>query len=120
MPEKSKGFWDWTLFITEHIFLSMAIFSAVIAILVFFFRKRLRKYKPIDMGIFKKLERWTSPLMTRLMLFFTFLGMHTFLIPANLILLFYFLLIHRQTDFALRVLVISLSSLVLMILLKNL
>ena len=54
------------------------------------------------------------------MLFITFLGKHQFLIPANLILIFYFLLVKRQNWFSIRVITIAMSSLALMLLLKQL
>ena len=54
------------------------------------------------------------------MLFITFLGKHQFLVPANLLLIFYFLLIQNQNWFSIRILTIALSSLVLMLLLKYL
>jgi len=54
------------------------------------------------------------------MLFITFLGRAEFLIPANLILIFFFLFVTKQNWFSIRVLTIALSSLVLMVLLKNL
>lgn len=54
------------------------------------------------------------------MLFVTFLGNHKFLIPANLLLIFYFLFAAHQNWFSIRVLTIALSSLALMLLLKTL
>ena len=54
------------------------------------------------------------------MLFFTFLGNHQFLIPANLILIFYSLVGLHQNWFFIRVLTIALSSLALMLVLKYL
>ena len=54
------------------------------------------------------------------MLFITFLGKHQFLIPANLILIFYFVVITKQNWFSIRVITIAISSLVLMLLLKQL
>ena len=54
------------------------------------------------------------------MLFITFLGKHQFLIPANLILIFFFLLVKKQNWFSIRVITIAISSLVLMLLLKQL
>lgn len=54
------------------------------------------------------------------MLFITFLGKHQFLIPANLILIFYFIVVKKQTWFSIRVITIAISSLVLMLLLKQL
>ena len=53
------------------------------------------------------------------MLFITFLGKHQFLIPANLLLIFYFAVKH-QNWFSIRIITIALSSLVLMFLLKYL
>ena len=55
-----------------------------------------------------------------IMTFITFLGTHLFLIPANLILIFYFLLVKKQNWFSIRVITIAISSLVLMLLLKQL
>ena len=112
--------WEITLFIVAEVFLSLAIFSAAVAILVFLVRKPMRKYKPIDLAIFDKIKPSVNPDRNSLMLFFTFLGKHQFLIPANLILIFYFLFVARQTWFSIRILTISLSSLLLMLLLKRL
>ena len=109
-----------TLLIIAETLLSMVLFAAVIGILVFLIRSRVRKYKPIDVGIFDRLQPWVSPAMNRVMLAITFLGTHTFLIPANLFLIFYFLLARHQNWFSIRVITIALSSLVLMFLLKYL
>lgn len=100
--------------------LSLALFATIIVILVFLIRTPIRKYKSIDLAIFDKLHPWTSPFKNRIMLFFTFLGSHLFLIPANLLLIFYFLFAVHQTWFSIRVLTIALSSLALMFLLKYL
>ena len=54
------------------------------------------------------------------MLFITSLGNHRFLVPANLLLIGYFLFVKHQTWFSIRVLTIALSSLVLMLFLKAL
>lgn len=112
--------WQLTLFIITAILLSLALFAVCIAILVFLVRDRVRKYKPVDMGIFERLNKWVSPALSRWMVAITFLGKHQFLIPANLLLIFYFLLIERQNWFSIRVAAISLSSLVLMFALKAL
>jgi len=87
---------------------------------VFLVRKPMRRYKSIDMAIFDKIKPSVNPDRNVVMLFFTFLGKHQFLIPANLILIFYFLFVARQTWFSIRILTISLSSLLLMLLLKRL
>ena len=52
------------------------------------------------------------------MQFITFLGTHTFLIPANLVLIGYFLFIRRHRWYSIKVVAISLSSTAMMFLLK--
>lgn len=89
-------------------------------ILVFILRKPLKKYKRIDLGIFDGLQARVNPVRNKWMLFITFLGRAEFLIPANLLLIFFFLFITRQNWFSIRVLTTALSSLVLMLLLKKL
>jgi undecaprenyl-diphosphatase len=100
--------------------LSLVLFISVITILVFLIRKPLRKYKPFDLAVFDRLQSWTSPERNKFMLFITFLGNHKFLIPANLLVIFYFLFAVHQSWFSIRVLTIALSSLILMLLLKAL
>ena len=117
---ESMNFWEITLFIVAEVLLSLSIFSAAVVILVFLVRKPMRKYRPIDLAIFDRIKPSVNPDRNSLMLFFTFLGKHQFLIPANLILIFYFLFLSRQTWYSIRVLTIALSSLLLMLLLKRL
>jgi undecaprenyl-diphosphatase len=70
--------------------------------------------------IFDKIKPFANDMNNKIMLFITFLGKHQFLIPANLILIFYFLLVTKQNWFSIRVITIAISSLVLMLLLKQL
>jgi membrane-associated phospholipid phosphatase len=118
MQVPALSFWNIAMLITAQTIVSLLLFSLAIAILVFLLRKPLRKYKPIDLAVFDKLEPITGPQQNRIMLFITFLGKHQFLIPANLLLIFYFLLIRHQNWFSIRIGTIALSSLLLMFLLK--
>ena len=113
-------FWKGLLLVLAVTIFSMIIIAGVLAILVFFIRKPLRQYKHIEMKVFEKLATHTSRLRNRIILFITFLGSHLFLIPANLVLLAFFLFIRRYSWFSIRVAVIALSSLALMLLLKYL
>ena len=119
MPEESMHFWEISILIIAETLLSLSLFAAVIGILVFLIRKPIRKYKPIDLAIFEKIKPSISPVKNSIMLFITFLGKHQFLIPANLLLIFYFVVKH-QNWFSIRIITIALSSLVLMFLLKYL
>jgi undecaprenyl-diphosphatase len=56
----------------------------------------------------------------QVMLFFTYLGRHEFLIPANLILIAYFLFFKKHSWYSIKVPAIALSSLALMFGLKHL
>jgi undecaprenyl-diphosphatase len=117
-PEISSG--RLILLLTMHIIVSLIIFIAAIAVLVFTVRRPMRRYKPLDLAVFDRMQAWPNPRRNRFMMAITFLGKHQFLIPANLLLIFYFLWVARQTWLSIRVLAISLSSLVLMLLLKAL
>ena len=119
-PAQYTGFWDKAALVTAGIVISLLLFTALISILVFIVRPHVRRYKPKDLAIFETLDKWTSNAMNRFMLLITFLGKHQFLIPANLLLIFFFLFIRRQTWFSIRVGAIALSSLALMLILKNL
>ena len=120
MPGNKPMFWDATALVVSEILLSLILFATVIGILVFSIRPHVRKYKPADLRVFERLNVLVSPATNRLMLFITLLGKHQFLIPANLLLIFFFLFIYPQTWFSIRVAAIALSSLALMFLLKYL
>jgi membrane-associated phospholipid phosphatase len=113
-------FWKEFLFLSLQLLFSILLFIVLIATVVFSFRPALRQYKSKDLSVFEKLENYTGPRHNRFFLFITFLGKHQFLIPANLLLLGYFIFIRSNTEFSIRIAAIALSSLVLMILMKKL
>ena len=106
------------LLLAAQIIGSLILFSAVIAALVFTVRKPMRRYKPLDLAVFDRLQKLPNARRNRFMVAITFLGTHKFLVPANLLLIFYFLAVARQTWLSIRVLAIGLSSLILMLFLK--
>ena len=114
------GAWEITTLIIGEVLLTLATFSVIIALIVFSIRKPIRRHKPIDMMIFDKIKPGVSTVNNKIMLFITFLGKHQFLIPANLFLIIYFIAVKKQTWFSIRVITIAISSLVLMLLLKQL
>ena len=115
-----KHFWHDFFLISAHILLSLLIFIIIISIIVFLSRKSLRQFKHMDLWVFDKVSRIENKALTQFMLFITFLGKHQFLIPANLIVLLYFLFIRHHSWLSVQVAAISLSSLLLMIILKKL
>ncbi len=71
-----------------------------------------------DLKAFSLLSIYVSDVNTDVMQFFTFLGTHTFLIPANLILSAYFLFVKKHRWYSIEVPVVAISSLLVMLFLK--
>lgn len=93
---------------------------ALIAFIVIVRHIFVMKDEHFDDRVFIYLSSLVSPRNNGIMLFFTDLGKHTFLIPANIALIIFFLFIRRHRWYSIKVPAIALSSLALMFLLKNL
>lgn len=95
----------------------------LIAMLVFIYLVKrvfiLHNYD-FDQKVFSFLGRHVSDVNSNVMLLITYMGTHYFLIPANIILIIYFLFIKRHKWHSIKVPAISLSSLILMFVLKML
>ena len=76
------------------------------------------KKETFDLDAFNFLAHRVSNVNTDVMQLFTFLGTHTFLIPANLTLVAYFLFIRKHRWYSIKIPVVALSSLLLMFFLK--
>ena len=72
-----------------------------------------------DFAVFRFVEPYVSEMNTQIMNSITFLGAHQFLIPANLILIAYFLFIKKHRWYSIKVPVVSIGSLLVMMGLKN-
>jgi membrane-associated phospholipid phosphatase len=73
-----------------------------------------------DFIVFDKLENFVSVPATSFMQFITFFGNHKFLIPANLVLIVYFLFIKKHRWYSIKVPVIAIGGVLLMFILKQL
>lgn len=92
-----------------------AALLAFIGIAKMIFKERKETF---DLRTFNFLARHVNNINTDVMQFFTFLGTHTFLIPANLVLIAFFLFIKKHRWYSISVPVVALSSLLLMFILK--
>jgi undecaprenyl-diphosphatase len=72
-----------------------------------------------DFLVFDKIQNWVSPGATRFMQFITFFGNHKFLIPANVVLIFYFLFIRKHRWYSIKIPVIAIGGVSIMLLLKQ-
>lgn len=97
----------------------MVVFTGVVASLVFLIRPRMRRHKQTDLAIFDLVKQHTNDRNTRILSGITKMADHRFLVPANLVLIAYFLLIRRRSWFSIRVAAVALSSLLLMFAFKR-
>ncbi|RYF86243.1 MAG: phosphatase PAP2 family protein, partial [Chitinophagaceae bacterium] len=101
--------------------LIIALFLVALLSLAYLIRNVIVLHKTnFDQKVFAFLQSYVSERNNDIMLFFTFLGTHKFLIPANLSLIAYFLFIKKHKWYSIKVPAIALSSLGLMFGLKHL
>jgi len=103
--------------------MAIVISLLVCALVVFILITRrifVQHQTTFDTRVFNYLQAHVNERNNEVMLFFTFLGSHQFLIPANLVLIGYFLFIKKRKWFSIKIPAIALSSLGLMFLLKHL
>lgn len=102
----------------EMLVLTAAFFISLIGFSYLAKEVFIDKDKGFDDRVFRWAARLVSARNNDVMQAITFLGTHKFLIPANLLLTFYFLVIRRHKWYSIKVAAISLSSTMMMLLLK--
>jgi membrane-associated phospholipid phosphatase len=113
-----KIFSEIKLFSLE-IFVLVAIFSIALTAFITIARMVFEgKTQNFDNRLLTFISGYVTNINTGVMQVFTFLGTHTFLIPANLLLTAWFLFIKKRRWHSIRVPSIALSSLLLMFILK--
>ena len=118
--ENGNGSWNMAGKVSSGLIIHLAMFTGAMAGVIFLIRPAMRKHKKIDLKIFDLVKAHTNERNTRIMSFFTFFGTHQFFIPANLSLLFYFIVVKKRSWFSVRTVSIAISSLLMMFLLKYL
>jgi membrane-associated phospholipid phosphatase len=112
----------WAAIALLSVEMTIVVLLFIVALLAFIYITRrifvLNKTK-LDESVFAYLKNHVSERNNDVMQFFTFLGTHEFLIPANLLLIAYFLFIKKHKWYSIKVPAIALSSLGLMFLLKH-
>ena len=103
----------------ELIIVLILFICALTVFTVLAYRILQLKNEGFDFFIFDKTTTFVTETFTRFMLFITFFGNHKFLIPANLLLVIYFLFIKKHTWYSIKVPVIAIGGVLLMLLLKQ-
>lgn len=115
-----KGWAELALLSAEMIAVLIIFIVSLIAFILITRHVFILKDEQLDYRVFDFLRSQVSPGRNDLMLFFTFLGTHIFLIPANLVLIVYYLFIKKHRWYSIKIPVIAITSLLLMFILKNL
>ena len=112
---KTKKPW-YSILTTELLIVLLLLFALIIfiyAIRMVFILESLQ----FDDNVFNAVKPYISPGTTKAMLIITFLGKHNLLIPLNFVLILFFIY-RKERWFATRIAALSLSSLLLMFMLK--
>ena len=115
-----KKFWATLTLLSLELIVVLIVFFIALFGFVFIARMIFLDHRQdIDLNVFAFLATRVNNVNTSVMQAFSFLGTHYFLIPANLILVLYFLFIKKHRWYSIKAPVISLSSMLLMFLLKQ-
>ena len=121
LSARVKKLWASAALLSAEMILIVSVFAFSLFLFAYLIRRVIVLQRTgFDEKVFELLQPYVSDSNNRLMLFFTFLGTHNFLIPANLLLIAYFLFIKKHRWYSIKVPAIGLSSLGLMFGLKYL
>ena len=115
-----KKFWASVALLSVEMIVIMAIFFASLITFVFIVRRIfLLQNEELDNKVFDFVRPYISDTNTQLMNFITFFGKHEFLIPANLLLIAYFLFLKKHKWYSIKIPAVAISSLLIMFGLKR-
>jgi undecaprenyl-diphosphatase len=116
---KIKRFFAAFALLSIELLIILVLFCACIVIFaVTAYRIFLLKKDDLDLSVFNFLSAHVSARHTQIMEVITFLGDHHFLIPANLVLISYFLFVQKHKWYSISIPVVALGGVSLMFLLK--
>lgn len=118
--KKIKKFWAGLALLSAEVVVVSTLLGGAVVLFVYMVRRVfVLQNNRFDEQIFRALDPYITETNNKIMLAITFLGKHEFLIPANIALIFWFLLVRRHKWYSIKVPAVALSSLGLMFLLKN-
>lgn len=121
VKERIRKFWASLALLSVEMIVVLAVFiGSLVAFVLITRRIFILRNEKLDYKVFEAIEPYVNSTNNHIMLGITFLGRHEFLIPANLILIAYFLFIKKHRWYSIKVPAIALSSLALMFVLKHL
>ncbi len=116
-----KRFWAALALLSVEMIVILGLFFASLAGVVYIIRRIfLLKNEELDNEVFAVLAPYINDSNTAIMNFITFFGKHEFLIPANLLLIAYYLFLRKKKWYSIKVPAVAISSFLLMFGLKRL
>ena len=115
-----KKFWAGLALLSVEMLAVLVVFTvALLAFIVITRRVFLLHNEDLDKKVFDVIKPYINDTNTEIMNFITFFGKHEFLIPANLLLIAYYLFFKKHKWYSIKLPAIALSSLALMFGLKR-
>jgi undecaprenyl-diphosphatase len=116
---RARKFFAALALLSIEVIIALATFLIALFLFIQIARMVFLNHKgEIDSKAFQFLSHYVTEVNTEIMQFFTFLGTHSFLIPANLLLISYFLFIKKHKWYSIKIPVVSISTVLLMYILK--
>jgi undecaprenyl-diphosphatase len=120
LSRKVKKFWAGVALLSVEVIAIFAIFFLSLMAFIFMTRRVfLLRNEDMDNRVFDALRPYINDTNTGIMNFITFFGKHEFLIPANLLLIAYYVFIKKNKWYSIKIPTIVGSSLLLMFVLKR-
>jgi len=121
LTSRVKRFWAALALLSLEMVTILAVFFLSLIAFIFITRRIfLLRNEELDNKVFEVLRPYINDTNTAIMNFITFFGKHEFLIPANLLLIAYYLFLKKHKWYSIKIPAIAISSLLLMFGLKRL
>jgi len=121
LTSRVKKIWAGLALLSLEMAAILAVFFASLFAFIFITRRIfLLRNEDLDNKVFDVLKPYINDTNTGIMNFITFFGKHEFLIPANLLLIAYYLFLKKHKWYSIKIPAIAISSLLLMFGLKRL
>jgi len=121
LTSRVKRFWAALALLSLEMAAILTVFFLSLIAFIFIIRRVfLLRNEELDNKVFDVLKPYINDTNTAIMNFITFFGKHEFLIPANLLLIAYYLFLKKHKWYSIKIPAIAISSLFLMFGLKRL
>jgi undecaprenyl-diphosphatase len=121
LTSRVKKFWAALALLSLEMAAILSVFFLSLLAFIFIIRRVfLLRNEELDNKVFDVLKPYINDSNTAIMNFITFFGKHEFLIPANLLLIAYYLFLKKHKWYSIKIPAIAISSLLLMFGLKRL